>query len=413
MAAIANPARAAGGERRWDSLDALRGIAALLVLTFHCAQVSTGFARRANPLSPSAWADPWSWLKFTPLRLLVSSGPPAVVLFFALSGFVLALPFLRARQPGYAEFAVKRVCRIYLPFAFAILLSAALYALVSAAAAVSATAGRLAPIPGLSTWFNTVLWDRPLSPGYVARNLMMTGLRPDMTLDLVMWSLVHELRISLVFPVLFVLTRRWPAAAILVSTVAGVACTAALAGGEASTIAWSFVDTGRFVFLFVAGIAVAGHVDAIRRAVARMPRRVAPLPWVAALALMLFPGQSVSNYYDFVWGAGAVALLVLAVGSLRADRLLSAAPLVWLGRVSYSLYLVHVPLLIATVRLSYGVLPLWAAVLGVIPLALVCADGVHRAVEAPSMRLGRRLAALPRPAAFPAWPGAGARETRP
>lgn len=373
---------ASGADRHWDSLDSLRGAAAFLVLTFHCAQLFTGFAARTNPFSLAAWLEPWSWLKYTPLRLLVSSGPPAVVLFFALSGFVLSMPFLRSkRQPGYAEFAIKRICRIYPPFAFAILVSAMLYAVVQPT-----------PISGLSTWFNEVLWDRPLSVDYIVRNLLMTGIPGDMTLDLVMWSLVHELRISLIFPLLFVLTHRWPVASLAASLLLSVACTAALAGTEASSLATSLVDTGRFIFLFVAGIVMAGRVDAIRMAVSRLSPRMVLLLWLMSVALMLAPGPSLSHYYNFVWGLGAASLIILTVGSVRADRMLSVAPLVWLGKISYSLYLIHVPLLIAAVHLTYGKLPLWATVAAIIPLSLACAALMYRYVEEPSIRLGRLLA---------------------
>lgn len=373
---------ASGADRHWDSLDSLRGAAAFLVLTFHCAQLSTGFATRSNPFSLAAWLEPWSWLKYTPLRLLVSSGPPAVVLFFVLSGFVLSLPFLRSkRQPGYAEFAIKRVCRIYPPFVFAVLVSAALYASVQPT-----------PISGLSAWFNEVLWDRPLSADYIAANLLMTGIPRDMTLDLVMWSLVHELRISLIFPLLFVLTHRRPMASLAASLLVSVACTAALAGTEATSLATSLVDTGRFIFLFVAGIVMAGRVDAIRMAVSRLSPRVVLLLWLMSVALMLAPGPSLSHYYNFVWGLGAVALIILTIGSERADRMLSVAPLVWLGKISYSLYLIHVPLLIAAVHLTHGRVPLWATVAIVIPLSLAIAALMYRYVEEPSIRLGRLLA---------------------
>ena len=374
----------------------------MLVVTFHCAQVSAGFAVRTNPMSLAAWADPWTWLKYTPLRVLVSSGPSAVVLFFVLSGFVLSLPFLKGgRQPGYAGFAIKRMCRIYLPFAAAILGSAALFAFVQPA-----------PMPALSHWFNTVLWDRPLSAGYVARNLAMTGLTPDMTLDLVMWSLVHELRISLIFPLLFLLTRRWPVLSMVGSLLLAVLCTEALAGREADNVLTSFVDTGRFVFLFTAGSLVAGRVAGVQRAVARLPSIAAACLWIIAGALILSPGPTVYRYFDFTWGIGAILLLMLTVGSVRANRTLSAKAPVWLGRVSYSLYLVHLPLLIGAVHLADGVLPLWLTIPAVIVASLLIAEAMHRAVEMPSIRLGRFLAGrvdLPGPA--PAWPAL--RETQP
>jgi peptidoglycan/LPS O-acetylase OafA/YrhL len=385
-------------ERRWESLDALRGIAAFLVLTFHCSSVFTGFVARSNPFSLSAWQDPWTWLKFTPLRLFVSAGPSAVVLFFVLSGFVLSLPFLRSvRQPGYSAFVIKRVCRIYPPFAAAILISAALCVLVEPASN-----------PALSAWFNEVLPDRVLSMEYILRNLMMTGLVPDMSLDTVMWSLVHELRISLIFPILFVLTRRWPAASVPASLLVGLACTAALAGKDVTDLAMSLVDTARFIPLFVAGIVIAAQAGTIRQATARLSRSGAAILWLASMALMLFPGQSISDYYDFVWGLGAVTLLVMTVGSVRADRVFSASPLVWLGRVSYSLYLVHVPLLIVVVHLTYGRAPLWVAVAGVIPLSLVAAELMYRFIEKPSIGLGRRLSKPRRYTTFPmpgtVWP---------
>ena len=65
-----------------------------------------------------------AWLYATPLRLLVS-GPAAVLLFFVLSGFVLTLSLKSEKRPNYPAFAVSRFARIWLPFAVAILASAA------------------------------------------------------------------------------------------------------------------------------------------------------------------------------------------------------------------------------------------------------------------------------------------------
>ena len=385
--------------RRWDSLDSLRGVAALLVVTFHCAQVAAGFAVRTNPLSLAAWSEPWTWLKYTPLRVLVSSGPSAVVLFFVLSGFVLSLPFLRAGpRPSYAGFALKRLCRIYPAFAVTILISAALYAFVQPA-----------PIPALSEWFNEVLWDQPLTPGYVARNLAMTGIQADMTLDLVMWSLVHELRISLVFPALFLATRRWPVASLIASVAIGVACTAMVSGEYPRSIPMSFVDSGRFVFLFTIGIVLAGNVAAIRRRMDGLSGLVVLALWLLAAALILSPGPTLYRYFNFTWGVGAALMVALTVGSLRVDRALSAAALGWLGRVSYSLYLVHLPLLIAAVHLADGHLPLTVTIPAAVLASLIAAEAMYRAVEVPGIRLGRHLARradamLSKPAGAPVAP---------
>ncbi len=185
--------------------------------------------------------------------------------------------------------------------------------------------------------------------------------------------------------------RRWPAAAAALSLAGSLACTAALAGREPDSLPLSLVDTGRFVALFVAGILVAERAGLVRRAVGRWSAGATGLAWVAALSLMLAPGPSMTDYYDFIWGAGAIGLLLLTVGSARADRHLSARPLLWLGKVSYSLYLIHVPLLIACVQLLHGRVPLPLILAGAAALSLLCAEAMHRLVEAPSMRLGRHL----------------------
>ena len=87
--------------------------------------------------------DDFLWSK--PL-LPVHNGNAAVFIFFVLSGYVLSLPYLRGTQPGYPCYVIRRVCRIYLPFAAAILLALLLYILAGRSAA-----------PAASQWFNN-LW---------------------------------------------------------------------------------------------------------------------------------------------------------------------------------------------------------------------------------------------------------------
>ena len=71
-------------------------------------------------------------------------------------------------------------------------------------------------------------------------------------------------------------------------------------------------------------------------------------------------------------------------------------PLVFLGRISYSLYLLHLLVLFALVRTASPAV----SVYWLLPAALVLSIGLawlsYRAVELPSIRLGRHLAS-PRP----------------
>lgn len=85
--------------KRLDVLDGLRGIAVLLVLWYHVWESSF--------LQPA-----WGWLDFLP-----ATGFVGVHLFFFLSGFVIAYPFVRAAwgaaaPPTWKQFAWRRFVKI-------------------------------------------------------------------------------------------------------------------------------------------------------------------------------------------------------------------------------------------------------------------------------------------------------------
>ena len=93
---------------------------------------------------------------------------------------------------------------------------------------------------------------------------------------------------------------------------------------------------------------------------------------------------------DLGFIAASAALIVLARGPGRLPRALAAPALLRLGRISFSLYLVHMPVLAATLHATAGWLPPWAALAAGVPLSLLAAAAFHAAVEAPAQRLSRR-----------------------
>lgn len=105
---------------RFAELEALRGIAALIVLVHHCL---LGFAPQLHGLvTPLA---PYS-LFGTPVFALVN-GSAAVVLFFVLSGFVLTIGIVQSRDlRRISVSAIKRLPRLALPVVAVNILSALL-----------------------------------------------------------------------------------------------------------------------------------------------------------------------------------------------------------------------------------------------------------------------------------------------
>lgn len=360
---------------RIPELDAIRGLAALVVVCFHCWKT----------LPWLETAEPWTWLfRFTPLRLL-TAGTAAVGVFFTLSGLVLALPMLHGRGEPYGRFLVKRFFRLYPPFAAAIMLAALLCAL----------AGH-GPVAGYSAWFNQS-WPSAPDALTLGGHLLMLGQDRAMALDNVMWSLVHELRISLLFPLLVAAVLRHSRAMAMLSALLLAALSwpplfdwirAQLSIPGAWWPLATVLDTLRYTFYFVLGIGLAANLDTLVARCRGLPPVLHAAGWILAFGLLL---TRFGPTGDGAWAVGAALLIVQCLGSGHARRFLRLAPLQWLGKVSYSLYLVHLPLLLALMRGVAATSQHGWMLLALPPLALLAAGIFHRLVEAPSQGLGRRL----------------------
>jgi peptidoglycan/LPS O-acetylase OafA/YrhL len=367
---------------RYRSLDAVRGIAAVAVLLHHGVMTfpSGGEDRRA--LLEHGFRAPTAWLYASPLRLAVS-GPAAVLLFFVLSGFVLSLSLRSDRAPSYPAFAVSRVCRIWLPFAVAIFASVLLSGFLAAW-----------PAPGTSDWFRFGTWHNARSFGNVVRHLAMTGTETD--LDNPMWSLIHELRISFIFPVLVFVVMRRPVGALLGSVILCFACILVVGGSHLPSHMISWFQTGTYVYFFVLGILLAAHAERVTAAFALLSRRTILLLWVLALGALAIAPPDTSHIATFgngalliVGGLAGATIIALSISGGTAERFLLGFVPRYLGRISYSLYLTHIIVLASVVHLLAGAWSLPVALAIAVPLAIVVADLCQRFVEGPSQRLGK------------------------
>jgi peptidoglycan/LPS O-acetylase OafA/YrhL len=298
-----------------------------------------------------------------------------------LSGYVLTLPTLQGRQPTYLRYAFKRFCRIYLP-----------YAASAAGAMLGASLLWRRATPAMSEWFQTS-WTAPVSRASLLAHALLV--LPFKTGDFnnVIWSLVHEMRVSLVFPVLaaFAVREKWG------WSLAGAACLS-LAGCVVPQLHWRLrflTDYGlsaHYAAMFLLGALLAKHRAAIAARLKTLPTAGWTILLAAGIALYgsegLSPAARLAQNHPFEWltAAGAAVLIACAASTawLRAPALL------WLGRISYSLYLWHLPVMLAVIRVGSGHLPLWVLSSSSLLLGLITADVMHRLIEAPSLRLARQ-----------------------
>ncbi len=344
--------------RRLETLDSLRGLAAVAVVASHLLHVRPAFGTRPwhGPLLPWEWA-----LKATPLAVLVD-GHAAVLVFFVLSGLVLAGPLLAPARPPYGAFALKRFLRLYPPYAAALL----------GAAALQAWFGAGAP-HGPSAWLATSWTDR-FSAGAVADYALMLGNR--LALDNPVWSLDVEMRISLLLPLLLLPVRRWrPAAPLLAAGL--LASGAVLRPWGAPPVIWSSL---LYAGMFLLGTALAGQVGRLRAVRPGWPALVMLAGAWAVLFLV---------WREALEAVGAAMLVAAVLMRGPPAALCETAAARFLGRISFSLYLVHVPVLMAVLAVL-GTTPFWRVVVVFVPVSLAVAWAFHRIIEIPSHALSRR-----------------------
>lgn len=355
---------------RITSLDSLRGIAAFIVLLHH---VYTTLPETVlSALKPYA--------AVTPLRL-VADGRPAVILFFVLSGFVLTLPFLNGRHPGYGRFLLQRVCRVYLPLAAAVLLAAALCLVIEPG-----------PLHGVNGWMESWSWSRDVTLELIAAHLLLTGQGDAAVLDGPVWSLVYLLRISALLPLLVLWGRLGPRWALVLALalygMVGVGLKEAGLGTHplfAETPWQAVLVTLHFVPFFLFGVVLALHGEMF----------VAVLGWLTLpgrVVLWLVAARALTMGDDLASAGGSTLLIALSLASPTARRVLSLPVLERVGRISYSLYLTHLLVLLTMLHMLNGVLPLPVILAAAIPASLAVAHHFYKHVEVPAIALGRRLA---------------------
>jgi peptidoglycan/LPS O-acetylase OafA/YrhL len=318
-------------------------------------------------------------------------GRSAVILFFVLSGFVLAYSMKQKPLP-YTAYATKRIFRIYPAFIVVILVSFLLHNLIGVRHLSE------------SEWIRHSVDSADTSGQMLLKTLLFWGTDGSHGLDGVAWSLVHEMRISLIFPLLLIWVTRFKWLSVIALLALSIVCTevnffrkgVVLTGYQEETLPETLLDTTYFLVFFAAGACLALEHTRIAEIVSRLSTPVKGLLFVIAAFAFLktdaAPNSPIGCWVDYLRGIGATILIALSLGVDSFRNALEHRLLIWLGRLSYSLYLVHLPILYVVGQLAFG----WPiGLIGVIVIALsfVAAMLLSALIEFPSIEIGKRLAA--------------------
>ena len=171
------------------------------------------------------------------------------------------------------------------------------------------------------------------------------------------WSIAIEVQLYVLLPLLLLLVRRVSARA-MVGLVAAIVVTIGLLGPHVALMNSALVKfTPDLAVLFAVGLLAAGIVTAGERTRSRPWAGYALAATVPVIALMVVKGSAWSNlnlfWLDLAW-APAIGCLLAAIATSRPRpvvRFLDSPLPRSLGSCSYSLYLTHMPIVIAV---SYG-----------------------------------------------------------
>ncbi len=325
-----------------DALDGLRGFACLLVVFSHVTAMGM------------------------PLHMK-GAGQFGVMLFFSLSGFLMSYLYGDSR-PGFktwGQFGVVRIFRVY-PLFLAVVIAS--YVIIR---------------------YQLFAFPYNMTLDQLQKHVLLQGQLS------ILWTIPVEMKFYLLFPVIATILwnfpKRWYRFAIALALfVASLVFD--IDGGK--TDLWPYLK------FFLGGMCAGYAYDSL----SALPCQYRSVVWnslfvfsLAAIVLAIpqvfrsLFGYMHQYWEDGVYFAPLMALTVISCalsnGPLRLPFSNPASR--FIGKISYSLYLLHLPVLVA-IRVNYNDAPVTGLLLGLL-LSVLVAWAAFLAIEQPIRRLGKHL----------------------
>jgi peptidoglycan/LPS O-acetylase OafA/YrhL len=352
---------------RLDYLDGIRGLAALDVVFTHYAVSNVGGV-------------------FGRINDIISLGHFSVAIFIVLSGYCLMMPVAssgtRSLRGGTPNYFVRRALRILPPYYAALVLTIGYNWIAARKNHIALSSGVIGLGKGSVTSHLLLIHD--FSAAWVSE------------INSALWSVAVEWQIYFLLPALFLpLWRRFGAGSFIVASFAlGYAPHFFLP--VRTNFDWM---CPWFVSLFALGM--AGAVVNFDMDLRSSDRRLSRLPWeaiawasfAAFLALNIL-GNAPYFLLDALCGLTAISMIVTLTEAKQASiprsspllRIFESRFALTLGVFSYSLYLIHVPLLGVShfVGKRFIATPLREQLFNwiiAVPIAVLCSYGFYLLVE--------------------------------
>jgi peptidoglycan/LPS O-acetylase OafA/YrhL len=306
---------------RLDFIEGMRGVAALYVVLSH-------FCTMVDPAPMLGQRSPLpEWLQG--LMKPFAYGHLAVAIFIVISGFCLQTSLMQGKDGklgDHGRFFRRRAMRILPPY----------YACLALSIGVSLAVTQHQPGMPFSQYV-------PVTTENVLAHLFLVhNFQPDWMYKIngVLWSIAIEVQLYALFPILVWILLKGGRWTLLIVSLLTTAAILVLAPQSVKLYPW-------YLALFCVGMAAAHLAYRPSPTLGTQPRLAAAICLVAAVACVIGGIQDwIMPIRDGLAGLSAAALML--VGSVtpwnRVARFFSWRPLLGLGLMSYSLYLIHHPI---------------------------------------------------------------------
>lgn len=351
-------------KKRFEYIDSMRAIAALLVVWLHTSEI---FVKIATPSLQDGLYD---------IAHLFDFGRIGVVIFFAISGFVIPSSLTGSKVEGVRAFLIKRFFRMYPLYWLSI------------------------PFGLLTSWY---IWDKSISVTAILWNFTMVqeaagypsiqGLYWTLQTELVFYGLCVLLFMTGVLRSVWVLSALAalftiahlgpPVLAVIGVTVPSI---------PSPALATMSLNLG---VMFWGALFRSWSDDRAQPTVVKLALGGFVVAW-CCLALYAVRMYSVNTAYWELCAPYAIGVLLFGVFAI--SKKVTSALLVWLGTISYSIYLFH-PVVLYSISRVVQVSelewikgwPTGAYMLLTLVVTVAVSVITYRCVELPAMRLGSIL----------------------
>ncbi|MCL9671491.1 acyltransferase [Citrobacter sp. MNAZ 1397] len=355
---------------RYQSLDLVRGYAALTVVIAH----TTIAGLYNNP-------NIWPFILWTPLRFLWA-GHQAVIVFFVLSGFALTKMIDSCLNYNYTRFLAARIIRLFIPCILSIFFVFTIFGCLKKFG---------------FTWEQG--WNGVVNPTFNLKELLphfgLIGSYNYYSVNPPLWSLVYEARISIFFPLIFLIIKKFRFYGILFFTLLSLLCIYGLYKSPQSTGYDYFgttMLTGHYSLFFAMGCILSFHIEKIKTILMSISAKMQLLLFIISILVYCYPFNNPwtlaqRGIGDIVTSFGAIGLLIVSTALKESGWFFKLG--VFLGKISFSLYLTHFTVLsmaLITLLPKFGAIAVWAYT---IPVSIILAYFFTIIIDKPSVKLSR------------------------